>query len=123
MTVTKHTDRPYWSTPEFEEAKKFGPSIVVMEFGMNDAKSRNWNESAFIEDYKSMITTFQNLESHPHVFVCIPPPFYSNVSKFDVQPHIVNTVLPRVVAKIANDMVSAAAHYQANNMLVTENFW
>lgn len=68
---------------------------------MNDAKIENWHENNFISDYISMINSFRSMKSNPTVFVCIPPPFYSNVSTYGVQPHIVNTALPRIVAKLA----------------------
>lgn len=55
MCATKKSDHPYWKTEEIKGALKSQPSIVLIMFGTNDAKAVNWNETAYISDYKEMV--------------------------------------------------------------------
>ncbi len=78
-TLLKLGDLPYWNGQQFIDAQNFQPNIVVICLGTNDTKSGNWQyESDFIPDYEAMIQTFQNLGSHPTVYLCLPPWVYQD---------------------------------------------
>ena len=106
-TVQKHgvgdgNDPPsmsYWDSKYYRVATSGTPSIVILQFGTNDAKSQNWNENRFLDDYVDMINSFKSLACEPVIFICIPPPIY--LPFMNIQLEIVNGVLPKVIRKIA----------------------
>lgn len=103
MTVTKATEKfSYWETLQFAQAISCKPSIVVIMFGTNDAKTKNWNESAFRKDYIELIEIFKKLPSEPTVYISIPPPLYADAGVFNIDPYVVNVLLPRIIPEIAN---------------------
>ena len=101
-TMQKSCQQSYWDTEFFKEAlATTHASIVILAFGTNDAKEFNWNATAFVNDYIAMIQTFQNMNSHPDVYICIPPPLYREVFKMNM--HVINYELPQLIPQIAKE--------------------
>ena len=74
--MLKSGDHPYWNEPQFQTAKNSNADVVVLMLGTNDAKTFNWNETAFKADYLDMINVFKNMTSKPDIHLMIPPPLY-----------------------------------------------
>lgn len=79
-TLMKHGDFSYWNLGKIEEAEKFGPGIVTIMLGTNDAKPSNYRQhpDEFLGDCKALIETFRTLSSKPKVYVMIPVPVFGN---------------------------------------------
>lgn len=79
-TLMKKGDYSYWTLGKIEAAAKFGPSIVTIMLGTNDAKPQNYRQfpDTFLGDYKAMIEALRNLPSKPRVYVAIPVPVFGN---------------------------------------------
>ncbi len=78
-TLMNSGDMPYTSTPVYQEALDFMPDIVTIALGTNDSKAQNWiNSQDFKDDFRTLIASFRNLESHPQIWVCLPPPAMGN---------------------------------------------
>lgn len=76
-TLLKSGDKPYWEQREFKDAKAFLPDVVVIKLGTNDTKPQNWKGAeAFVRDYEAMIDAFENLESEPTIYLCLPVPAF-----------------------------------------------
>ncbi len=79
-TVLKQSDNSVWSSQwsswAYTNSMNSSPNIVVIMFGANDSKSWNWNAANFNSDYRALITQYQNLATHPKVFVCYTPPMF-----------------------------------------------
>jgi alpha-L-fucosidase len=76
-TILKKGDAPYWKEKEFAAAKAFMPDVVLIKLGTNDSKPQNWKyKKEFIPDYENMVEEFENLPTHPKVYVCFPVPAY-----------------------------------------------
>ena len=112
MTVLKVSDHPYWLEKEFTLSIQSNATYIVLQFGTNDAKPSNWNETLFREDYTTLIELYQSGLSHPAIFLCIPPPIYcpkrtafneeSNTCwKYHKRMHVVNTLLPPIIHDLA----------------------
>lgn len=101
-TVTKTGDFPYVNTSDYAAAFASNPSVVVILFGMNDAKIRNWNQTLFVADYIDLIKRFQSISSKPVIFICTPAPFYADSPAYGIQGNVVNRVLPQLIPMIAN---------------------
>jgi len=79
-TVLKKSNYPYWDTRYYKQSKQFNPEIVVLMFGTNDIKNINWNNKKnFIPDYSALINSYKKLNTKPTIYICLPPPSYTNV--------------------------------------------
>lgn len=101
-TVTFNSEKPYIYENAFENAIEFQPTTVVILLGTNDARSNVYPAiDKFVNDYKQLISQFQDLKSKPHIFLVIPPPVYNNsieISGLDLS----SGVVPRIV-QVANE--------------------
>jgi lysophospholipase L1-like esterase len=89
--------------PEFQSAKSFEPNIVIIMLGTNDdlMSLHQYNES-FEHNYTQLITSFQQLQSKPQIWIALSPPIFSNSS--DLSPtYLVNTIIPKT-QDLANKM-------------------
>jgi lysophospholipase L1-like esterase len=76
-TLMKKGDRPYIKEAAYQKALAFKPNIVIIMLGTNDTKPKNWSHADdFTADYKSLIASFQKLDSKPRVILCTPVPAY-----------------------------------------------
>ncbi len=74
-----------------------------MMYGTNDAKYKNWNETAYKQDYIEMARTMMKLPSKPYLYIMIPPPvYYPGFLK--INETVTNKELPRVVKEIAREL-------------------
>lgn len=85
----------------------------------------NWNKTEFLQDYIALIEEFKRIKNKPAIFICIPPPYYSDAvvhfstisvpnprnhsmsvrlkptAFFGIQKEIVNYELPNAIAEIS----------------------
>jgi lysophospholipase L1-like esterase len=102
-TVSLNSWKPYMDQPEFQSAEAFKPDIVVIMLGTNDdlVGLHQYNES-FENDYAKLITSFQQLQSKPQIWIAESPPIFSNSS--DLSPdYLANTIIPKT-EDLANQM-------------------
>jgi len=92
-TLSRATDRPYWSQAEFKRARAFEPHIVVIMLGTNDAVPSRWDavKHEFVPTLKEMIASFREGAGRPRVFVCLPVPSFESR-----KPQIESGVIPLV---------------------------
>jgi acyl-CoA thioesterase I len=78
-TMLRKGDFPYWQESIFYDAMDFDPHIVVIELGTNDSKPQNWiYGSEYARDYRDLIAAFRQQGRHPEIYLCYPPPAFSN---------------------------------------------
>jgi hypothetical protein len=74
-------------------------------WGTNDAKTKYWDEKMYQRDYRSLLERYKALPTHPAIFIMVSPPLYMRMAlktlMWDMQPTIVNSKLPSVIAKVA----------------------
>ena len=59
----------------YRDALAFNPDIVTIKLGTNDSKPYNWEHHAeFKDNLRTLIRSFQELESQPQVYLCYPIP-------------------------------------------------
>lgn len=74
-TLLSKGDRPYIKEQAYRDALAFEPDIVTIKLGTNDTKPHNWKHHAeFKDNLRTLIRSFQELESHPQVYLCYPIP-------------------------------------------------
>ena len=77
-TLLRKGNSPYWNTNGYKQALKFQPDLVFIKLGTNDSKPVNRVFlREYIQDYKDLISSFQQLESHPKVVLLLPAPVFS----------------------------------------------
>ena len=76
-TILKNGNHPFWTTKAYHGAIEWEPDVVVLKLGTNDTKPMNWeHREGLAKDLEDMIANFQNLDSAPEVFVCLPAPAF-----------------------------------------------
>jgi lysophospholipase L1-like esterase len=87
-TMLRSGDFPIWNEQKFRDGLAFNPDIVTICLGTNDSKPYNWDDKEhFVADYSAMIDTFRSLPSNPVVWLCLPPPSFSDA--FDIRDSII----------------------------------
>jgi lysophospholipase L1-like esterase len=102
-TVSLNSNRPYINQPECQKAEEFQPDIVVIMLGTNDANPNltQYNDT-FEDDYSKLVSSFQELESNPQIWVVKSPPIQNN--SFDLSaPILTEDVIPHI-ENVANNL-------------------
>lgn len=78
-TMLRDGDLPYYRTKAYQEAREWLPHIVVIALGTNDSKPQNWRHRPALErDTYAMMREFLSLPSLPTVYLCLPPPVFTD---------------------------------------------
>lgn len=76
-TLLRKGNSPYWKTSAYKKALDFQPHWVLIKLGTNDSKPLNRvSLNEFVQDYKDLISSFQQLASHPRVVLLLPVPVF-----------------------------------------------
>lgn len=102
-TLLNKGDYPYINEKMYNDALNYNPDIAIIMLGSNDTSSENMKYSnEFVQDMSNMIRSFQNLKSHPKVYLCLPTSVYGDFSDRDsVFTQVINPYL-REIAKECN---------------------
>ena len=102
-TVSLDSTKPYMNQTAFQKAEEFEPKVVVIMLGTNDARTdlSQYNKT-FEAAYSRLVSSFQNLESNPQIFVVNSPPIFTNNPDYN-NTYLVNDVLPQI-DNLANDL-------------------
>ena len=99
-TMLKNGDLPYYKQQEYDSALAFNPDILIIMLGSNDSKPWNWNKKdEYLNDYISLIDSFQELQSNPEIWVCIPPPAFK--IKWGINDSIIRKDIAPLISDIA----------------------
>ena len=95
-TMLKNGNKPYWKQSAYSESMSSEPDIVLLMLGTNDSKTVNWSShrDEFLQDMEEMIAGYQNLPSHPTVYVGISPRLTVDEVMDLVNPVIVDEIVP-----------------------------
>lgn len=95
-TVSLGSIEPYMHENATAVAASFQPNIVVILLGTNDARADVYPYTGnFTADYKLLISQFQQQESHPKIYLAIPPPVYENSINIS-SSHLTEDIIPLV---------------------------
>jgi lysophospholipase L1-like esterase len=87
---------PTWGTG-YADSTTNQPDIVVIMLGTNDSKPQNWaHKIDFISDYKRLIHHYQNLASHPKVYLNTCPFCYGENAYGILATNIQNEIVPEI---------------------------
>jgi len=99
-TLLKSGDHPYWKEPAFQEVQQWNPQIVIIELGTNDSKPWNWKDSLhFKTDYLEFVEVFKRLPAHPQIYLCLPPPSFSD--KFGIRNQVIKAQEIPIIKQVA----------------------
>ncbi|MDR1809265.1 MAG: GDSL-type esterase/lipase family protein [Prevotella sp.] len=102
-TLLKKGNSPYWNQAKYQEVLSWNPDVVIIKLGTNDSKPQNWQYSSeFEQDYNAFIESFENLSSHPKLYLCYPLPAFSGNGIGASDDVIVNEMMP-VIIKLAGE--------------------
>ena len=93
---------------EYQQSLKSKPDIVVLMLGTNDTKTFNWNASDYEAALKSLVESYQNLDTKPTVYLMRSPYCYAldggDVAEYDIQPAVVADELGSIIDKVAKEI-------------------
>jgi lysophospholipase L1-like esterase len=122
-TISLESQRPYIDQPEFQSAKKFMPNIIVIMLGTNDAyPSIQQNPGNFTNDYKKLITSFQEISTRPKIFVVLPPPIFSTNAGRPNETALREDVIP-LIKQVANETNLATIDVHTALINHPDYFW
>ncbi|MGV8094179.1 MAG: GDSL-type esterase/lipase family protein [Mangrovibacterium sp.] len=102
-TLLDEGNIPYRKTVGYEQALKFKPDLVYIKLGTNDSKPVNRIFlKEYIQDYKDLISSFQQLDSHPRVILLLPVPVFSADTTGITAGVVKDKILP-MVRQVAYD--------------------
>ncbi len=103
-TLLSKGDFPYIKEKAYQNALAYKPNIVVIKLGTNDVKPQNWKfKDQFEADYTALIKSFQQLDSKPQVFLCVPVPVFGN-GNFGITDEPVRTGVKPKVESLAKEL-------------------
>ncbi len=101
-SVSLESEKPYMNQPQFGEAKKSLPAIVIIMLGTNDAPLIPTEHILnFTADYEELIGEFKALTSKPEIWLVKPPPIFTNGTGLS-PAYFVQEVIPRI-EQVANE--------------------
>ena len=101
--VSTKAIKPYITQYEFWRAINFQPDIVVIMLGTNDANIDAYQDiNHFQENYKSLISKFEELPGNQQIILVEPPPILNNTLSLS-NDNLVQGVIPNI-DQIANDL-------------------
>jgi len=83
-TLIRRSYRPYNTLPEYFEALKFAPDIVVIHLGINDTDPRSWPNYSddFIPDYRALMDDFRKVNPKVRIWICLMTPIFHGHPRF-----------------------------------------
>lgn len=96
-TLLSRGDYPYISYDEYQKVLEFQPDWIFIKLGTNDSKPTNrvfLNE--FVEDYKRLISSFNQLTSHPRIVLLLPVPAFCEGNRGITADVIRDDIMPKV---------------------------
>jgi acyl-CoA thioesterase-1 len=81
--VNLQSDRTYYGSQSFYQARVFQPTTIVILLGTNDARTNlNAQSGNFVHDYelmiKSIISGVHPFAGQPKIYLVLPPPIFQN---------------------------------------------
>lgn len=107
-TLLNNGNQPYMKEKAWKSAKEFNPDIVIVKFGTNDSKPKNWDTHSkeFPTDLQQMINELKALPSKPRIILCDPikctapiKPGYDNQIRDSVILNIITPIINKVAKK------------------------
>ncbi|WP_438838420.1 GDSL-type esterase/lipase family protein [Streptococcus pluranimalium] len=101
-TLLSHTAKPYFKEPLAKKSFKVNPDIVIIMLGTNDSREVYWQPRCYQKEYLAVIKRYQALESHPKIYIMIPPRvFFENPQPTYPNNKVVDGQLRKLIPKIA----------------------
>ncbi len=101
-TMLLKGDFPYVTTSQYKESLEWQPDIVLIKFGTNDTKSKNWKyKDDFIADYQAFIDSYRNLPSHPRIILLTPIRCFLPLTDWDIRGDYVEQMVRPMIEELA----------------------
>jgi lysophospholipase L1-like esterase len=102
-TVSLNSTSPYMNQTAFQKAQQFNPNYVVIMLGTNDARTNVYETNeTFDSDYSQLVSTFQNLDSNPQIFVVDSPPMFTDNPNYN-STYLTDNIIPQI-DNVANNL-------------------
>lgn len=122
-TMLKNGNRPYWNQKVYTDSMNSSPDIVILMLGTNDSKDVNWknHKGEFESDMKELIQKYQDLPTHPIVYVGLSPRLTVDTVMDLVNEVIIREIVP-LQRKVAQEMECPILDIHALSQTMTGDF-
>jgi len=97
-TLLRNGNKPFTTLPEFQEALRFRPSIVLIKLGTNDSKRINrpfFGE--FKADYQQLIRSFRDVNPAARIILLLPVPAFNHGEEIGISPAAIrDRIIPMI---------------------------
>ncbi len=104
-TASLEGDVPYINSAEYEKSLQSKPDVVLLMLGTNDSKTYNWNADDYEEGLRTLVESYQQLDTNPTVILMRSPYCFSldgaEVAEYDIQPEVVKNEVSAIIEKVA----------------------
>ena len=101
--VLLNSGMPYMNQTAYQTSRGFQPSIVIIMLGTNDARVGTFDSiDSFSTDYRTLISGYKRLLSHPKIWLVTPPPVFDNELNIN-DTNLEQGVIPRI-EQVANEL-------------------
>ncbi|SMC37729.1 GDSL-type esterase/lipase family protein [Pedobacter africanus] len=96
-TMLKKGNKPYWKTPEYEQALVAAANVYFVKLGTNDSKLINRPMMGdYVNDYRDMVRTLAKLQSRPRIILLTPIKAFSD-EKFGISgTYLKDSIIPSI---------------------------
>lgn len=94
-------EKPYIKEKFYKASQEAQPHIVLIMLGTNDTAPQNWSAPNYEKDLEAFVSTYQNLDSRPDVYLMKCPPSYD--TQFSDGNVLANEVIP-IIDRVAEKM-------------------
>lgn len=102
-TLMNKGDVPYMNEQIYKDALAFMPDIVAIKLGTNDSKPQNWKyQDTFKDDLRTLVRSFQDLPSHPRIYLCLPIP--STIPNWAINDSVITHGVIPYIREVSKEM-------------------
>ena len=106
-TASAKGNLPYVESKPYQESLKSKPDIVILMLGTNDTKTANWDSASYEEGLKSLVKTYQQLDTKPTVYLMRSPycfdPEGGYLAAYIIQPNVVSKDLGEIINRVGEE--------------------
>lgn len=96
-TMLKKGNKPYWKTPEYEQALKAAANVYFIKLGTNDSKLINRPMMGdYLSDYRDMVKTLAALQHKPRIVLLLSIKAFSDVQFGISGTYLKDSIIPSI---------------------------
>lgn len=119
-TLLNIPQKSYRGTGYVDIVEMQQPDIIIVMLGSNDSRAERWDALAYKEEYISLVEELQAIESHPKIYIMIPPEAFPR-DDGEIIYGISNDIIRDEIGRIVREVAAETGVNVIDLYAVTEN--